>query len=273
MPHTTTIELPAEPQALPPKPDRRRNAGEATREKLIAAAEPLFADLGYEGASTRTLASAAGVDLAMIVYHFGSKLGLYREILLRRAERLNAARLAELDEVLERSGNRPELAQVVHALVATNIRLRNDPELGGLPVARLIAHQLLDPNDSVRHLIGDMFDQLAQRFLAAIRLALPAADEPSVFWSFHFAISAMVQTMANVDRIEQLSRGQCDMKDDEHVIDRLVCFIVGGIQATAACKVAAPRKRAPTRAGAQSLTQTAPRRRARSSAKPPGDKP
>lgn len=200
------------------KPDKRRDAGEATRERLMSAAELLFAELGYEGTSTRALAQAAGADLAMIVYQLGSKLGLYREILMRRAKRLNAARLQDLDEVLVRSPGQPELADVVRALVATNIRLRTDPELGGLPVARLIARQLLDPNDAGRHLIGDMFDELAVRFIAAIRLALPAADAQGVYWGFHFAISAMVQAMANVNRQEALSRGTCDMKDSEEVM-------------------------------------------------------
>lgn len=218
--------------APPVKADKRRNAGEATRERLMAAAELLFADLGYEGASTRALAQAAGVDLAMIVYHFGSKQGLYREILMRRAERLNARRLEELDELLERTGGRPDLAEVVHALVATNIRLRSDPDLGGLPVARLIARQMIDPNELAREMIGDMFDELARRFVAAIHAALPQADDRSVYWSFHFAISVMVQAMANVSRLEELSEGKCDMQDSELVIDRLVRFIVGGVLAS-----------------------------------------
>lgn len=52
--------------------------GEDTRQRLIEAALKIFGDYGFEGASTRMLADAAGANLAAIPYHFGSKEGLYR---------------------------------------------------------------------------------------------------------------------------------------------------------------------------------------------------
>jgi len=213
--------------------DKRRLAGEATRERLLSAAERVFAQKGYDGAGTRELAEAAGADVAMIVYHFGSKLGLYREVMTRRARPLNDKRLAELDRVLEASKGRPELADVIHALVASNIRMRSDPEMGGLPVARLIAREMIDPEQPDRHTIAEMFDTLAARFVAAIKLALPGTEDEPLYWAYHFAISAMVQTMANVGRLEELSGNVCDMSDSERVIEHLVPFIVAGVRACA----------------------------------------
>lgn len=239
------------------KVDRRRLNGQATRDRMVAEAELLFAERGFDGASTRALADAGGAEVAMIVYHFGSKLGLYREVMIRRAETLNARRLQELDEVLESSRGKPNLAQIVHALVASNIRMRTDAALGGLPVARLIARELIDPANSARHTISDMFDALAARFVQAIQLSLPEASVEAVHWSYHFAISAMVQTMANVNRLEELSQGVCDASDSEAVIDRLVPFIVGGMRACVAqhkklakAAVAAPKVRRKTAAAA-----------------------
>lgn len=52
-----------------------------TRSKILSAATPLFAKHGMNGVSIRDLASAAGVNLSMISYHFGGKEGLYAEIL------------------------------------------------------------------------------------------------------------------------------------------------------------------------------------------------
>jgi len=52
-----------------------------SRSRLLAAATPLFARRGLNGVSVRELASAAGVNLSMISYHFGGKEGLYAEIL------------------------------------------------------------------------------------------------------------------------------------------------------------------------------------------------
>lgn len=231
--------------------DKRRAAGQATRERLLAAAEHLFANRGFDATSTRALVEQAGVDIAMIVYHFGSKLGLYREVLLRRAERVNALRLAELDAVLARHDGPPDLTAVVHALVATNIRLRTDADLGGLPIARLFARELIDPDQAGRRTIHEMFDAAAQRFIAAIHQALPDASSESVHWAYHFAISAMVQTMANVNTLEDLSRGACDMSDSERVIDHLVPFVVSGIQGCIAAHDARLRRPRPPVASGQ----------------------
>jgi AcrR family transcriptional regulator len=51
--------------------------GDAARKKLIEAGLKIFSELGYKGASTRSLAAAAGVNVAAIPYYFGSKEGLY----------------------------------------------------------------------------------------------------------------------------------------------------------------------------------------------------
>ncbi|MDE3176333.1 MAG: TetR family transcriptional regulator, partial [Pseudomonadota bacterium] len=50
--------------------------GDATRAALLAAALQVFGDKGFEAASTRQIAAAAGVNIAMIAYHFGGKEGL-----------------------------------------------------------------------------------------------------------------------------------------------------------------------------------------------------
>ena len=242
--------------------DKRRTNGQLTREKLLAAGEQAFADHGFDGATTRMVADAAGTDIALIVYHFGSKLGLYREILLRRGKTLNARRISELDEALADSeGRTPDLTPIVKALVATNIRLRTDQELGGLPVARLFAREMIEPKQADRHIIGDMFDETAKRFMSAMQLALPDTSFEAISWAYHFAISAVVQTMANVARLEALSNGACDMSDGERAIDHLVPFIVEGIKGCVAAHVAM-QCAAPTR---QKSPAPAPKRKKKTS--------
>jgi AcrR family transcriptional regulator len=57
--------------------------------KLLSRAEELFAEHGYELTSTRHIASAAGMNLALISYYFGSKQALYREIFVSRLEEMS----------------------------------------------------------------------------------------------------------------------------------------------------------------------------------------
>src|SRR5256885_14230488 len=58
---------------------RRRDAA-ATRDALLAAGTELFAERGYDGVPVWAVAQKAGVNKAMINYHFGGKRKLYRAI-------------------------------------------------------------------------------------------------------------------------------------------------------------------------------------------------
>ncbi|SEA94859.1 TetR/AcrR family transcriptional regulator [Pedobacter hartonius] len=71
------------------KPDKRNS--------ILTAAEELFSDLGYEGTSTRQIAKEAGANMSMISYYFGSKEGVFLEIMNRRMENFKAE-LTIIDE-------------------------------------------------------------------------------------------------------------------------------------------------------------------------------
>src|SRR5919198_1584879 len=60
-------------------PARRRDAA-ATRDALLTAGAELFAERGYDGVPVAAIAQKAGVNKAMINYHFGGKRALYRTI-------------------------------------------------------------------------------------------------------------------------------------------------------------------------------------------------
>ena len=60
-----------------PGTDHLRPAGRATRAAIEEAARALFADRGFDGASVRAIAAAAGVDPALVIRHFGSKEALF----------------------------------------------------------------------------------------------------------------------------------------------------------------------------------------------------
>src|ERR1700690_2727752 len=69
-----------------------------TKEKIMDAAEKLFARRGFHGTSVRAITGAAGVDLALVNYHFGSKKLLLAAIIERRGQPLNEERLRRLAE-------------------------------------------------------------------------------------------------------------------------------------------------------------------------------
>ncbi len=61
-------------------PHSRRNGKAGTRERLLSAAEEVFAGKGFEGARVEEIASLAGVNIRMLYHHFGSKEGLFLQV-------------------------------------------------------------------------------------------------------------------------------------------------------------------------------------------------
>src|ERR1700731_1441870 len=70
-----------------------------TRERILKAAERLFADRGYEETSVRAVVAKARVNQASINYHFGGKDGLYREVLRAAIHALTEQQLAHAEEM------------------------------------------------------------------------------------------------------------------------------------------------------------------------------
>jgi AcrR family transcriptional regulator len=64
-----------------PRPRGPRQDGVRARDAILAAARDQFAAHGYGGATMRAIAGAAGVDVALVSYYFGSKSGLFMESL------------------------------------------------------------------------------------------------------------------------------------------------------------------------------------------------
>ena len=80
------------------------------RENILLVAEQLFAELGYEGTSTRQISKEADVNMSMINYYFGSKEGVFMEILSNRIKDFNL-QLKSISE--DQAPNMDKLLRVV----------------------------------------------------------------------------------------------------------------------------------------------------------------
>src|SRR5574340_603650 len=132
-----------------------------TRAAILRSAEELFANNGLHGTSIRDIAMDADVTPALVLYHFQTKNDLYKEIFRWRSKALGELREKRLD-ALSRSGAKPDLRQVLDAMVRPLIELRNEP--GGIAYARLIAREVSDPIEASRGIIAKTLDPIARRF-------------------------------------------------------------------------------------------------------------
>lgn len=138
------------PAPLPPKPARAQAAkpaarrvartdGEATRAKLLEAAGRQFADHGYAEATSKAIAQAAGVDLASINYHFGSRAGLYQAVLV-----LAHNHLLDVEQLRRLAGGTASASDKLRGLIT--LLVRNARAGGAAWHLRVLARELFAPS-------------------------------------------------------------------------------------------------------------------------------
>lgn len=196
--------------------------GAKTRERILRAAERLFAEHGYDGVSVRSIATAGNVQLALLTYYFQSKLGLYRAVFQRRIEPVSERRRELLQRVMKRRSPPPGIEEILDALARPWVELREHP--GGPHYSRLIAREAGDPRESSRGIVKEMLDPIAIEFIAAMERALPGRSRAEIHWAYYFFIGALLLILANPARMRRLSGDLCDVGDSEALIAAIVGF-------------------------------------------------
>ncbi|MCD9146295.1 TetR/AcrR family transcriptional regulator [Pseudophaeobacter flagellatus] len=182
----------------------------ATRDRIFDAAEQLFADRGFEGASIRDIARAAGVQGALVSHHGGSKEALFATVVARRAEELSTLRLQALAAAKAQAQSDAEsalpLRQVLHCFLAPFIHQTLHGGANWSAYGRLIAH--VSSNPRWQQIAQRCFDPTARVFLEEIAKALPEADTQKISACFVFMVSAMLSLCTSRWRIVGLSQAE-----------------------------------------------------------------
>ena len=201
--------------------------GSTTKDSILDAAEALFSEHGIEGVSLRSLTRRAGVNLAAVHYHFGSKEEVVKAVFLRRVRPLNSERIELLDRA-ERRGA-PRLEDILTALFAPAIRLAADPD-HGRRFMRLGARFYSEPAKYLASVFESEFSEVIRRFDSALHRALPALPRQALRNRTHFAIGVMVHTMLNSDRLRNWTGCACGPANAERTLDAMVRFVSAGMR-------------------------------------------
>jgi AcrR family transcriptional regulator len=200
----------------------------STRDKILDAAEMLFAEEGLHAVSVRQIAAAAGVPTGLITYHFESKDGLYRAVFDRRSPTIVEQRLMGLQIANDEPDLERRLSLIVKALVLPMVRLRLFDEQSRF--GRLMAREASDPSAFERGIIPQIFDPVAQEVVAALSRALPERSKTQIYWGYQFALGALVYLMTDTGRIDRLSGGLCRSQDADSVSRYLVPFLTSALR-------------------------------------------
>ena len=150
-----------------------------TRERLLDAAERLFADHGYDAVPVRDIAAAADVNVAAINYHFHGKDRLYQDVLRRVITAKRDRNLAAMDAALARDGN--DLESIIRVFFRTHFEdtLKTEAGRNFLKLfVREMHHGSPEGLQAIQELLQPMWERVGQAVLAG----LPEADPALVPW-------------------------------------------------------------------------------------------
>jgi AcrR family transcriptional regulator len=145
--------------------------GEATRARVFLAAERLFALNGFSVVSVRDITAEAGVNLAAVNYHFGSKDGLLFEIFRHRSAELNRMRARLLHEATTAAGGKPEVRAILEALIAPPV-LWLDPAGERYIAVQFLIRARSEGTEQIREVLRTDVSHL-RRFADALMAARP----------------------------------------------------------------------------------------------------
>lgn len=205
-----------------------------TKDRIMDVAERLFADHGFAATSLRQITAEAEVNLAAVNYHFKSKEALLSAVIERRLGPINKRRMELLDEMETRSSNgQLDLKEAVMAFMrpAFEAKSAKRDEIRHFP--RLMARVMAEPGEWSAPVLLPVLHQITNRFMPIFERAMGVKDRALVLWGAQFGIGCMTRCLIAPEFIHTITRQDLPPESLEQTLDRLVCFVVGGMKALA----------------------------------------
>lgn len=202
---------------------------EGSQERILDAAEALFARSGFNAVSTKDIGQAAEVDPSLLHYYFATKAGLYAAVIARRAEHVNVTRLTALQAHVAEAGDGLTAAGVIRTYVQATFDLARTGGEGYLNYLTLIAQVNSTPAGVIPGSETLPFDDVVQVFIGLLRRASPGSSDADLYWFYHMLSGAISLSWARTGRIDKLSGGQCRSTDFDAIAEHMVAVFSHGL--------------------------------------------
>ena len=201
-----------------------------TRERLLDAAERLFAERGYHAASVREITARAHCNVAAVNYHFGSKLNLYTAVFHRRLAALREQRIARVRTTLDRAGDRATLELVLTSFAQAFLEpLVRGSE--GRMLMMLMGRELLDAQLPPGFFRREMIVPVRAALEQAFGRVAPGLD-PDAASSCAQSFVAQLSHLVSMQRYQgEDGGGPADTRPLDAALEHIVRFTAAGIRA------------------------------------------
>jgi AcrR family transcriptional regulator len=198
-----------------------------TKEQIITVAERLFADKGFAGTTLRNVVSEAGVNLAAVNYHFGSKEELFRAVVARFARPVVEKELSLLSE-LKAGAELPSVDEILTALLQPSLEILSEGEGSRLVRARFMGRCRTEP-EPIQSIADQEFAPVTEAFLDLWQRVLPEQSRSQLRWKLDLVIAALIRVLTEAGQPHALLKSN----HPEHIQEttqQLVRFLSPGMR-------------------------------------------
>lgn len=197
-----------------------------TVERILDAAEALFSEKGFAETSLRNITTKAGVNLAAVNYHFGSKKSLIQAVFARYLTPFSIQFANQLDETNQKRTTEQLLKLLVVTLSKSGLE---KPEKFAV-FMRLLGLAYSQGQGHLRKFLTSEYGDVFKRYMKEINRITPQLTPMERFWRIHFMLGAAVFTMSSVDSLMAMADHDLNMKTDvKDVINQLMPFLASGL--------------------------------------------
>lgn len=206
-----------------------------TRDRILDAAEKLFAKQDYDGTSLREITEYAGANLAAVNYHFGAKKELYRAVLARRFRPINQRRLEQLDAAENQAGGQPvALRLLLDIFLRPIVTIKATQGEGGPhPFVCLMNRHNAAPHPDMVEVFESEIAEVKRRFFGAFQRVLPSIPPPVLGWRLGFVIGGTLHAFARSQPSRTAEGASSPNADMEVMFQDLLSLLEAGLRTPA----------------------------------------
>lgn len=215
------------------------------KRRLLDAAEPLFAERGFDAVSVRDVTQLAKANVAAVNYHFGSRDGLIALVVSRHHTPIHEERIARLDGLEKKfPGKVVPIEELLDAYARPLTGVARRADLSERLFCKLLGRIFSLQSEGLPSTAGEQAKISNDRFNKALGRALTGLTQDELAWRFHFACGALIQLLLQDEAPLRSPASGVAAATIEHKLGRWIRFAAAGLR-DGLEQPAAPAKKGP----------------------------
>ncbi len=210
----------------------QNKGGDETKNRILLAAQRLFAERGFEAVSLRMITTEALANVAAVNYHFGSKEELIDEVVVQHMMPVMRERMRLLDEAEQKFqiGVVP-VEVILDAFMRPFLTVMQESGESRELFCKFMGRCMSERGDKLPPKAIRVAQRVVKRITGMLSDALPDVELEVLSWRLHFCFGVMSHTLMHEDTLKTVSKGVSGDPDFETTLQRMIDYCKGGLKA------------------------------------------